>query len=762
MSEGELILYATEDGAAEIQLRAIDGAVWLSQVEMAELFQTTKQNVSLHVRNILAEGELSAEATVKEYLTVQTEGARQVKRTVTLYRLEMILAVGYRVRSPRGTQFRRWATSALKEYLVKGFVMNDARLKEPGFDYFDELLERIRDIRASEARFYQKVRDILALSEDYDPQARVATEFYAKIQNKMLFAVSGHTAGELIRERADASAPNMGLTTWKGADHGRGVRKADVATAKNYLGEAEIKDLNQIVTMFLDTAELRARRRQTMRLGDWESVLDTFLTSNELPLLRNAGTVSAKQAEAIAHARYAEFDAKRREAERAAAEQVDDLAELQRIAEASKGRKKGARMLNEVIAEASRPSAYKETKIGKLPSNWKVVSLEDVADPSATIRYGVVQIGPDTPDGVPIVPIKHIRRINDATLHRASPDIEAAYAGSRVKGGDVLISVKGTIGEVGVVPAGFEGNIAREIARIRPTANCDADFLSFQLQADHTQRRIDSKVVGSTRLEFSIHAVKDFLIALPPLPEQRKIAEILRTWDEAIEKLEALRAAKRDHLTGLQQALLGRGGAFPGHWERRPLSSICTRVRRQNGGGDHPVMTISAKSGFLMQSDKFSRDMAGSSVERYMLLHEGEFVYNKGNSLTAPYGCIFPLDRPTALVPFVYFCFALNRNMNRDFYTHLFAAGALNHQLSRLINSGVRNDGLLNLNVDDFFGCKVPIPPRKEQEKIAAALTAAKSELALLDKQIESLTRQKRGLMQKLLTGEWRVNVGAG
>ncbi|ARJ65661.1 hydroxyacid dehydrogenase [Magnetospirillum sp. ME-1] len=341
MPEGELILYTTEDGAAEIQLRAIDGAVWLSQVEMAELFQTTKQNVSLHVRNILSEGELTPEATVKEYLTVQTEGARQVKRTVTQYRLEMILAVGYRVRSPRGTQFRRWATSALKEYLVKGFVMNDARLKDPGFDYFDDLLERIRDIRASEARFYQKVRDILALSEDYDPQAREATDFYAKIQNKMLFAITNHTAGELIRERADADATNMGLTTWKGADHGRGVRKADVSIAKNYLGEAEIKDLNQIVTMFLDTAELRARRRQTMRLGDWDAVLDTFLSSNELPLLRNAGTVSAKQAEAIAHARYAEFDAKRREAERAAAEQVDDLAELQRIAEASKGRKKG-------------------------------------------------------------------------------------------------------------------------------------------------------------------------------------------------------------------------------------------------------------------------------------------------------------------------------------------------------------------------------------------------------------------------------------
>jgi len=221
MSDGEIILYNTEDGQAEIQFRAVDGTVWVSQLEMAELFQTTKQNISLHVRNILAEGELDQESTVKEYLTVQAEGKRQVKRSVTVYRLEMILAVGYRVRSPRGIQFRRWATSALKEYLVKGFVMNDERLKDPAWDYFDELLERIRDIRASEARFYQKVRDILALSEDYDAKSPTVNTFYATIQNKMLYAVTSHTAGELIRARANPDQPNMGLTTWKNADKGR-------------------------------------------------------------------------------------------------------------------------------------------------------------------------------------------------------------------------------------------------------------------------------------------------------------------------------------------------------------------------------------------------------------------------------------------------------------------------------------------------------------------------------------------------------------
>src|SRR6056297_1395764 len=326
MSDGEIILYNTEDGQAEIQFRAVDGTVWLSQLEMAELFQTTKQNISLHVRNIHAEGELDQASTVKEYLTVQAEGKRQVKRSVTVYRLEMILAVGYRVRSPRGVQFRRWASAALKD---------------PAWDYFDELLERIRDIRASEARFYQKVRDILALSEDYDARSPVVNTFYATIQNKMLYAVTSHTAGELIRARANPDQPNMGLTTWKNADKGRPLRKSDVGTAKNYLGEAEIRELNLIVETFLNTAELRATRRQTMRLAEWEGVLDTFLTSNELPKLQGAGSISADAAKRIAHDRYDAFDAKRKEAARQAAAEVDDLEELKHIADAARTEKKG-------------------------------------------------------------------------------------------------------------------------------------------------------------------------------------------------------------------------------------------------------------------------------------------------------------------------------------------------------------------------------------------------------------------------------------
>lgn len=321
MNNGEIILYNTEDGAAIIQLKAAKGTVWLNQIEMAELFDTTKQNISLHIKNLLAEGEVTAEGTIKESLTVQIEGERQVERQIQLYNLEVILAVGYRVRSSRGTQFRRWANSVLKEYLVKGFVMDDERLKDPQFDYFDELLERIQAIRASEAQFYRKVRDILALSDDYEASSRAALAFYATIQNKMLYAVTTHTAAELIIERSSATAPNMGLTAWK---HGR-VRKDDVTVAKNYLGDLEIRELNQIVSMFLDTADLRARRRLTIKLAEWEGILDRFLASNELPVLHGAGNRSKMSADAIAHRRYAEFDTARKEAARKLAESEPDI-----------------------------------------------------------------------------------------------------------------------------------------------------------------------------------------------------------------------------------------------------------------------------------------------------------------------------------------------------------------------------------------------------------------------------------------------------
>ncbi|WP_288191707.1 virulence RhuM family protein [uncultured Phyllobacterium sp.] len=326
MSDGNLILYTTEDGRDRIELLARGGTVWLSLNRIADLFERDKSVISRHIANVFEDRELVEDSVVANIATTAADGKIY---QVDHYNLKMILAIGYRVRSPRGVQFRRWATTALSEYLIKGFVMDDARLKQPTYDYFDELLERIRDIRASEARLYQKVRDILALSEDYDSGSKVVNSFYATIQNKMLHAVTGHTAAELIIVRADPTTQNMGLTSWKGSR----VRKSDVTTAKNYLAQPEISELNLIVTMFLDTADLRARRRQSMQLAEWEGVLDNFLLSNELNVLKNAGSVSHKQAAQIVEERYESFDENRKKAERLADAQVDELDELKRIAD---------------------------------------------------------------------------------------------------------------------------------------------------------------------------------------------------------------------------------------------------------------------------------------------------------------------------------------------------------------------------------------------------------------------------------------------
>jgi hypothetical protein len=331
MTKGELIIYTTEDGHVAMQLRVQDGTVCMTQMEMAVLFQSSKQNVSLHIKNVLEEGELSEVATVKESLTVQIEGNREVKRQVLLYNLDMILAVGYRVRSLRGTQFRQWATITLSEYLVKGFAMDDKRLKEPGgWDFFDELLERIRDIRASEKRFYQKVRDIYATSVDYDPKSEAAQLFFKKVQNKMLWAITGHTAPEIIAGRSNSAIANMGVMSWDG---GR-VRKKDVTVAKNYLNHEEIEELNRIVTMYLDYAEDQAKRRKQMTMQDWSERLDAFLSFNERDVLTHAGHMQAAVAEKLALGRYEEFDAQRREAERMATDR-EDLEELERIEKAA-------------------------------------------------------------------------------------------------------------------------------------------------------------------------------------------------------------------------------------------------------------------------------------------------------------------------------------------------------------------------------------------------------------------------------------------
>ena len=325
--DNDLILYSTADGKTKISLRETDGTVWLTQAQMAELFDCKKQNISLHIKKIFDEGELKQNSVVKHYLTTAADGKEY---STLFYSLDMILAVGMRVRSVRGTQFRQWAIGHLKEYLIKGFVLDDDRLKGTvRSDYFDELLRRIRDIRASELRFYQKVRDLFALAVDYKGKEDETADFFAIVQNKLLYAVTQQTAAELIVSRADPSQPNMNLTSWSGSV----VRKADIYIAKNYLTGTEIDGLNRLVTLFLDFAEMRAGNRQTITLNDWKEYVDRFVAFNERPLLKTAGSVSHERMKEIVSEKYAEFDAIRKEQNRLAAEEQDakEIAELEAV-----------------------------------------------------------------------------------------------------------------------------------------------------------------------------------------------------------------------------------------------------------------------------------------------------------------------------------------------------------------------------------------------------------------------------------------------
>jgi hypothetical protein len=309
--EGQILIY--QDGGLNLQVRLDGQTVWLPQRLIADLFQVTVPTVNEHLKNIYEDGELDARATIRKYRIVQTEGARQVARLVDHYNLDAILAVGYRVRSARGTAFRQWATARLAELLVKGFTLDDERIKAGrtiGDDYFDELLARIRDIRASERLFYQKITDIYATSIDYDPKAEITQAFFATVQNKLHWAIHGHTVAEIVKLRADASKPNMGLTTWKNAPAGP-VRKADVTVAKNYLTHREIEELNRIMSMYLDYAEDQARRKKPMHMAEWAAKLDAFLHFNERNILKHAGTVSHQLAEEHAHREFEKYDAER-------------------------------------------------------------------------------------------------------------------------------------------------------------------------------------------------------------------------------------------------------------------------------------------------------------------------------------------------------------------------------------------------------------------------------------------------------------------
>lgn len=320
---GKILIYQNEKGDTKIDVYFEDDTIWMTQSAMCDLYQVAKSSISEHISHIFKDGELDPQATVRKFRTVQLEGARQVTRERDCYNLDMILAVGYRVRSNVGIHFRRWASNVLTEYMKKGFVLNDERLRNPrefGADYFDELLERIRDIRASEKRVYQKVKEIFALSVDYDSQSQIAQNFFKSVQNKLEYAATGHTAPEIIAARADASKDNMGLTSFKGAK----VRRGDVTVAKNYMTHEEISTLNLIVNMYLDYAELQAKGHHPMHMADWENKLGDFLRFNGREVLENFGSIKREVAEKLALEQYAQYDAHRRALE--AADDVDKLA----------------------------------------------------------------------------------------------------------------------------------------------------------------------------------------------------------------------------------------------------------------------------------------------------------------------------------------------------------------------------------------------------------------------------------------------------
>lgn len=328
----DIIIYNTDDGKVSVSLMTKDGNVWMNQNQLAQLFDTSIPNISIHISNILKEGELELDSVIKDYLTTASDGKEY---NVTFYSLDMILAIGFRVRSKRGTQFRKWANQNLKEYMIKGFVMDDKRLKNPDGrpDYFDELLARIRDIRASEKRFYQKVRDLFALSSDYDATDKATQMFFAETQNKLLYAITGKTAAELIVSRANADEPNMALTSWKG----KIVRKQDIYIAKNYLNENELDSLNRFVVVFLETAELRTKDRQDITMTFWKENVDRIIEFNDKKLLTDSGSVSKIEMERIADEIYDKFNARRKEEEAKQADR-DDLDDLKRLEDDIKNR----------------------------------------------------------------------------------------------------------------------------------------------------------------------------------------------------------------------------------------------------------------------------------------------------------------------------------------------------------------------------------------------------------------------------------------
>eukprot|EP01037_Dinobryon_pediforme_P005928 gene5928-5997_t len=558
---------------------------------MAELFQATKQNISLHIRNILAEGELSAAATVKEYLTVQTEGDRQIQRSITAYRLEMVLAVGYRVRSPRGTQFRRWATTVLQEYLVKGFVLDDARLKEPAgaIDYFDELLERIREIRASEKRFYQKVRDLFTTAADYDGKDATARLFYQTIQNKLLWAVTHQTAAELIVARADAGKPNMGLLTFAGAR----VRKVDGAIAKNYLNEDEMRELNRLVSAFLELAEDRARRRQQTTMAEWVTFVDNYLKLAEREVLTHAGRVRHDDMLKLIDQRYASFNTTRQTAEREAA----DIAHEREIdAE--------LRQIENAAGKAKRAAAYPAYKtsgiewLGDVPEHWEVRRLKRACDVFPS------NVDKKSQDGEPFVKLCNYTDVYYNETITSGIEFMVATASFdqidkfTLRAGDTIITKDSESADdiaIGAyVPADLPGVVCGyHLSMVRPMTGFDGAFVKRLFESRYAKACFAILANGLTRVGLGQYELDNIELPFPPLAEQSAIAAFL---DRETGKIDAL-VAEQERLMALlkekRQAVISHAvtkgldpnvpmqhsgvewlGEVPAHWTVKPIRMI--------------------------------------------------------------------------------------------------------------------------------------------------------------------------------------------
>lgn len=401
----------------------------------------------------------------------------------------------------------------------------------------------------------------------------------------------------------------------------------------------------------------------------------------------------------------------------------------------------------------------------QLPVEWSLVSAGDVVTET---QYGMNTAS--SPDGkIPIVGMKDIQDGRVLFENLARVDVSAAELKHyRLQSSDILINRTNSldqVGKVGLVSADQNAVFASYLVRlIVDHSKIEPEFLNFWLNGPHAQRtikRIATPAVGQANLN-PTEFLKYCLVPLPPKEERHRITEMLRTWDKAIDLTKRLIRLKRAHLRGIQQRMFGDVTLMNGAWKAKPLGQVTERVRTKTDDAVHPIMTISGKSGFLRQDEKFSRYMAGESVKNYTFLKRGEFAYNKGNSKTYPQGCIYRLEQETALVPHVYISFRLQAGLNSDFYAHLFQSGFLNRQLARLINSGVRNDGLLNLNINDFFDCEIPVPPLDQQARVADYFGAVKRELVIIETQLKRLQRQKLGLLQNLLTGKWRIPVSDG